>query len=163
MVALRLQTKLDYTPRVDVIGFGSPNTGDIVFAEAFKKHVNSRHLLFLGRGNKPDPSMYTVGDIAAQYTCDPYPGCGVLDTGPFGTFYKYERPHNQVPFYAEEMPNPQKWNDMANIKRVPPSMKGVVATHVCSYMCFVRISFSFLDWKGLWSSSFSFFSLKEVT
>jgi acetyl esterase/lipase len=68
MVGLRLQKYLDYTPSVDVIGFGGPNTGDAEFAEAFRASVNSRHVIFLGRGNAPDPGLYTAGDVCAQYT-----------------------------------------------------------------------------------------------
>lgn len=104
MIGLRLQTALDqdqdqdgYTPdRVDVVGFGGPNTGDEAFAEAFRASVNSRHVIFLGHGHEPDPSKYTVGDVCAQYTCDAYPGCDVLGTGPSGSWYHYVRPHNQV-------------------------------------------------------------------
>lgn len=97
MIGLRLQNSLDYTPdRVDVIGFGGPNTGDEAFTEAFRTSVNSRHVIFLGHGREPDRGKYTAGDICAQYTCEAYPGCDVLDTGPSGTWYHYVRPHNQV-------------------------------------------------------------------
>ena len=97
MIGLRLQQRLDYTPRVDVVGFGGPNTGDAEFAEAFRTGVNSRHVIFLGRGSAgPDAGLYTAGDVCAQYTCEAYPGCDVLGTGPSGTWYPYVRPHNQV-------------------------------------------------------------------
>lgn len=96
MVGLRLQKSLDYTPGVDVVSFGGPNTGDEEFAEAFRQGVNSRHIIFLGHGAEPDPAKYTAGDICAQYTCESYPGCDILDTGPNGAWYHYVRPHNQV-------------------------------------------------------------------
>lgn len=99
MVGLRLQTSLDYAPSVDVISFGGPNTGDEAFAEAFRQKVNSRHVIFLGHGAEPDASKYTAGDICAQYTCEAYPGCAILDTGPDGAWYHYVRPHNQVRFW----------------------------------------------------------------
>lgn len=45
-----------------------------------------------------------------------------------------------MPFYPEELPNAQTWRDVANVKRLPPSPAGVLASHVCSYMCvFCRI------------------------
>ncbi len=144
MIGLRLENNLVHKPRVDVIGFGGPNTGDKAFDDVMQRTVNSRHLIFLGRGNYPNPALYTVGDITAQYTCEPYPGCDVLDTGPFGQWYKYVRPHNQVPFYAEEMPNPTKWNEVSNIRRFP-STKRIIASHVCSYMCWTSQAMGDLD------------------
>lgn len=39
-----------------------------------------------------------------------------------------------MPFFPEELPNAQTWRDVANIKRLPPSPAGVLASHVCSYM-----------------------------
>jgi len=145
MIGLRLENNMQHNTRVDVVGFGGPNTGDIDFAELFRKTVNSRHLIFLGRGNYPHPHMYTAGDITAQYTCEPYPGGDVLATGPFGEFYKYVRPHNQVPFYAEEMPNPKKWNEVSNIRRIIPSTKRVLASHLCSYICWTSQAVGDLD------------------
>lgn len=145
MIGLRLENNMQHNMRVDVVGFGGPNTGDIEFAEVFRKTVNSRHLIFLGRGNQPHLHMYTAGDITAQYTCEPYPGCDVLATGPFGHFYHYIRPHNQVPFYPEEMPNPEKWNEVSNIRRIIPSTKGVIASHLCSYICWTSQAVGDLD------------------
>lgn len=152
MIGLRLENSLQHKPRVDVIGFGGPNTGDTDFADIYRRTVNSRHLIFLGHGSSPNPNMYTAGDITAQYTCEPYPGCDVLATGPFGKTYKYVRPHNQVPFYPEEMPNPKTWNDIANIRRIIPSTKRVIASHICSYICWTSLAVGDLDSRCYFAS-----------
>jgi pimeloyl-ACP methyl ester carboxylesterase len=122
----------------EAVSYAGMTVGDPVFADQLAATVNTRQLVFLGKGAEGSTEMYTVGDIIPQYTCGPFPGCPKIGTGEEGEKFDYKRAPNQVVFYAEDMPNPNRWLMMSNIylsDAIVPSIKSTIANHICSYLC----------------------------
>ena len=150
LVAYALSKDFPNTP-VDAGLFAPPSVGNTAFAYDFNRRVNARRVAFTAYTTGPDSKYGSFGDPVPQLLCPSHGQCFFKSPELVSTktsasssqnYVTYEAVAGNVLFDWRSMPFPNPAYGLAShtiqqTYRAVDTLGGIVATHICSYPCFL--------------------------